>query len=293
VLTARRAGEDQLSAEYVRKIIATARRFFSWLSTHQKGYRAIDSVFADTLKPPRMFVEPTEHEAVTLEEVRAIASAPAATNREKRIRAATVFLFLSGMRIGAFVTMPLNAVDLDNRIVKQWPSLGVRTKFRKHATTFLLNIPDLLPIVYAWDEEIRASLPPQGLWFAHFSPETGEIDPDCIEAGKHRDARARKDLKDWLNRIGLPYHSPHKFRHGHAVFALKQAQTVADLKAASQNLMHSDLKVADGVYGVLSSDDVAERIAGLGSWEAEAEASIRPELVEQIAEAVAERLRER
>ena len=39
-------------------------------------------------------------------------------------------------------------------------------------------------------------------------------------------------------------------------FCAKQAQTVADLKAASQNLMHADLKVTDGIYGVLSSDDV-------------------------------------
>ena len=291
VVNARRDGkEDPLSAEYVRKTIATARRFFSWLSTHRKGYRAVGSVFVDTLKPPRMSVEPVEHEAVTIEEVRAMARASAKTNREKRIKAAAVFLFLSGMRIGAVVTMPLMAVDIDRRAVKQWPSLGVRTKFGKHATTYLLNIPELLAVVSDWDETVRAVLPEHSYWFAHFSPETGMIDPGHTEAGKHRDVRARKDLKDWLNRVGLPYHSPHKFRHGHAVYALKQAQTVADLKAASQNLMHSDLKVTDGVYGVLSSDDVAERIAGLGIRDAAADARFEPELVDQIAEAVVEKL---
>jgi hypothetical protein len=38
-----------------------------------------------------------------------------------RIRAAAVIWFLSGTRIGAFVTLPLSAVEIETRIVKQWP----------------------------------------------------------------------------------------------------------------------------------------------------------------------------
>jgi len=55
---------------------------------------------------------------------------------------------------------------------------------------------------------------------------------------------------------GLPYHSPHKFRHGHAVYVLSMAKDVAALKAVSQNLMHENLTITDGVYGVLSDTDV-------------------------------------
>ncbi len=40
-------------------------------------------------------------------------------------------------------------------------------------------------------------------------------------------------------------------------------QTNADWKAVSQNLMHSSLTVTDSIYGVLSGDDVSQRIAGL------------------------------
>jgi hypothetical protein len=82
-----------------------------------------------------MPIEYKEHEAVTLEEIKAIARAPVTTIRDKRIRAAAIFWFLSGIRVGAFVTLPLIAVDLNNLKIKQWPRLGVRTKFRKHATT--------------------------------------------------------------------------------------------------------------------------------------------------------------
>lgn len=74
----------------------------------------------------------------------------------------------------------------------------------------------------------------------------------------------KKYLFDWLNRIGLTYHSPHKFRHGHAVYALKNAKDISALKAVSQNLMHSTLAVTDGIYAVLSELDVKKQIPALG-----------------------------
>ena len=61
----------------------------------------------------------------------------------------------------------------------------------------------------------------------------------------------------------MPYHSPHKFRHGHAVYALKHAKDIAALKVVSQNLMHSNLSITDGVYGILSEKDVREQITSL------------------------------
>src|SRR5258707_7340159 len=68
----------------------------------------------------------------------------------------------------------------------------------------------------------------------------------------------------WLAKVGLPYHSPHKFRHGHAVYALKNARDVSALKAVSQNLMHQNLTITDGVYGILSENDARKQIAELG-----------------------------
>lgn len=79
------------------------------------------------------------------------------------------------MRIGAFVSLPLPTVDIPNRKVIQYPSLGVRTKNKKFGFTYLLDIPKLLKVVQEWDDKIRAILPLNGLWFAPLSPETGEI----------------------------------------------------------------------------------------------------------------------
>jgi hypothetical protein len=45
---------------------------------------------------------------------------------------------------------------------------------------------------------------------------------------------------------------------------LKQAKDIAALKAISQNLMHSNLSITDGIYGILSDMDVKAQIQGLG-----------------------------
>ena len=265
VLTARMdGGEGLLSPIYVQKVIRSAYHFLKWLRIQKRGFSILSQAYLDTLQPPRMTVEEKEHEAVTLEEIKKIVSAPVSTIGEKRIRASAVLWFLSGIRIGAFVSLPLSAVDLDNLSIKQWPKLGVRTKFKKHATTFLLNIPELLEIVREWDKYVRSVCNNDGLWFAQISPDTGEIVPGALRAGEYRASIATRDLKQWLKKVNLPYHSPHKFRHGNAVYALKMAKDIPALKAVSQNLMHSNISITDGVYGILSDNDVRGQIAALG-----------------------------
>lgn len=283
MLSARLDGEEgQLSAIYIKKVVSASKRFLEWLVKHRRGFASkITPAWLDTLKPPRMESETKEHEAVTIEEVRAMATAPVYSMRDKRIRAAAVFWFLSGIRVGAFVTLPIRAVNLSELSINQWPNIGVRTKFSKRATTYLLNIPDLLSVVREWDREVRSKLSDECFWFAPLSPETGSFDASIIEVGLHRYQRAGKDLREWLHRVGFPYHSPHKFRHGHAVYGLQNSKDVADLKAVSQNLMHTNISITDGVYGILSSADLGKRIAGLGGLVAAGDGS-QKDIVNQI-----------
>jgi len=49
------------------------------------------------------------------------------------------------------------------------------------------------------------------------------------------------------------------------MYALKNAKDTSALKAVSQNLMHANLAVTDGVYGILSAEtDVKKQIISLG-----------------------------
>lgn len=61
---------------------------------------------------------------------------------------------------------------------------------------------------------------------------------------------------------GLPPRLHHKFRHGHAVWSLQHAPTMADKKAVSLNLMHEDVQVTDGICAPLLGSEVCDRGTG-------------------------------
>jgi len=46
-------------------------------------------------------------------------------------------------------------------------------------------------------------------------------------------------------------------------YGLLHAQTMADYKAVSMNLMHESIEITDSTYAPMLSSDVQERIAGL------------------------------
>jgi site-specific recombinase XerC len=264
MLTARLDCEDErLSESLIKKTISTARRLFTWMKVNYPEYRAIKSTWINTLKAKRLEDLPKKNDTVNLEGIIKIAFAPVESLIEERIRAAAVFWFLSGIRIGAFVSLPLKAVDIENRFILQYPNLGVRTKGRKAAKTYLLDIPELLAVVRDWDNKVRAVLPESGFWFAPFSMDTGEIDPSYKSIGNHRQTLARKNLKAWLDKVELPYHSPHKFRHGHIHYGLEHSKTVADFKAVSLNVMHASMDITDEIYSRLDEKDIQIRIEQL------------------------------
>ncbi len=99
------------------------------------------------------------------------------------------------------------------------------------------------------------------------SPDTRELDLTRDEVGKHREAIARNNLRDWLSKVDLPYHSPHKFRHGHIHYGLERAKTIADLKAVSLNVMHANIRITDQTYSRFSEDEVHVRVEKLSKVE--------------------------
>jgi site-specific recombinase XerC len=265
MLTSRLDGKTgRLSANYIKKTLDTAKRFFEWLLDQRSGYR-FSNAWIKTIKPKRIEDPPREEEVVSLSEIIAISNADVENLVERRIRAAAVLWFLSGIRIGAFVSLPLCAVDIEGRTIKQFPSLGVRTKYRKHAVTYLLPIPELMLTVEDWDREVRMVLSDDGYWFAPISPDTREIDPSCNSIGDHRANLARKNLWAWLKKVGLPYRLPHSFRHGHIQYGNKYSSTIEDFKAVSMNVMHKKISTTDEIYSRLKDDDVRRSIQKLNN----------------------------
>jgi len=225
----------------------------------------LPNAWIDELRPPRSVEAPDEHVFVTLEEVLSLTAVPVADDdlAARRDQAAAVMLFLSGMRVAAFGSLPIGAVDLPSRTIKQWPALGVKTKNGKSATTYLLNIPELMAVIEAWDAFVRSRLPDSAMWYTPSITHWGDQALSAEPAGKNRKGAIAKRLRKLFATAELPHESPHKFRHGHAVYALQRARTMADYKAVSMNLMHEDIRITDGIYAPLASDEVKQRIAGL------------------------------
>ncbi len=250
----------------LKKIFQTAKRFFIWAkTTHPRDFRGVQLEWIEALRLPRTPQNTIDHDFVKIEEVRQLATLEINPSdlALRRDQAAAVMLFLSGMRGGAFASLIIECVNLTDRTIKQWPSLGIKTKNRKSATTYLLDIPELIVVVENWDTFIRTRLPMDAPWYTPVTSQWGEQVLSTNAPGENRNIALAKRIRKLFSMAGLPYHSPHKFRHGHAVFALQHAKTMADYKAVSMNLMHNDIRVTDGIYAPLARDEVKERIADL------------------------------
>jgi integrase len=274
LLTARNDGKDiQLTPGRMEKTLAFARDLFLWAKREYPGrFRPISEAWIQSLQVRRSAGEQSRlkhHEYYTLEEVMQIIEMPAPETqslRFKRDRAALAFLYISGMRGGAFVTLPLEAVDISNRRILQLPELGVQTKNSKAAVTTLLPIPRLIELAAEWDTYIRSqSNDPRLAWYTRLGWEGLALDTsDLITADRKPSGRIsalRQGLIDLCSRAGVKFKSPHKARHGHGVYGMKHARTMAELKALSQNMMHANVATTDGIYGNLVEEDVA-RIIG-------------------------------
>jgi hypothetical protein len=106
-------------------------------------------------------------------------------------------IWLTGLRAGEFVTLPISAVNLDDLEIKVSPGLGVRVNGRKGRIVHILNDPELLRVVKNWDRKVKDVLPKNGLWFAHLKQITGEINPEITinQVGENRYRNLYRDMK--------------------------------------------------------------------------------------------------
>lgn len=267
LLTSRYDGKEKsLSPETMKATCNVVRHFFEWVRMEMpRKYPRINPSWIDTIRPARsrgMQTTVKNHEFYTLDEMRLITAYQPETLLEERDRAAMAFVFLSGMRADAFVSLPISCVDIKNLTVDQYPEMGVRTKNHKAAKTYLLPIPELVTICQIWDEKVRSQLPESAMWFSSIAQ-----NGDDLVALLDPTVGRREKLTDGLTRIcakaRVKYKSPHKLRHGHVVYGVKLARNLEELKAISQNVMHANVEITDRVYSQLAGDDVRRVISTL------------------------------
>ncbi|MFC1936787.1 tyrosine recombinase XerC [Chloroflexota bacterium] len=256
---------EPLSRESWRKILGLTARLFRWAKLRKKDFKHFPETWIDYLTIPKAVKESDNRTLVTIEDMLQIATLeiPLEDLALRRDQAAAAMLFLSGMRASAFVTLPIEAVDLENNSIKQWTKLGVRTKNGKSQTTYLFKIQSLLAIVQEWHAYVIGHLPPSAPWYAVIHSNWGLMEPSHDTPGRHRNQLLNKRLRVLFEKAGLPYKSAHKFRRGHLVHGLNHSGTIDKYKAVSENLMHSNITITDQYYGKLTDNDRKKKIESL------------------------------
>lgn len=267
MITARTDGKvGNQSAASIKKACEYARGFFRWIHwEHPARYRAITESWIRTIQPGTgngMQSEYHEHLFWEIEHVRKIAAAQVKTVTEERDQAAICFLFLSAMRAQAFVSMPVQAFNLTTYTVSQFPALGVATKNGKAAKTQLARIPELLEVVRKWDAKARAA--GSKLWYPRIDRWQRFMGQEESGNWLSRTAILGEGIRHMCELAGVPYLSAHKLRHGHTVYMMRKVKDMKQLKALSQNLMHSSVAITDGIYGRLVSNDIQDMYEDLG-----------------------------
>jgi len=182
----------------------------------------------------------------------------------KRTAFVVVFLFLSGMQAGEFVTLPIEYVDIQHRRIEQLSEKGLHTKNTKVAITFLLSIPTLLKVVEDWISSLAEhNNPLRRVWPKLYSEigmdgrvyrHSGFDEVSLEEKTGPRVSLLNQDMKELSDLVGVPFLSPHKLRHRHGVYGVQHSHNMEELKTVSQNLMHSNIGITDGIYGRLPEE---------------------------------------
>lgn len=268
--------KDEISNDYANRLTIAFREFLQWAKDNEpERYGKLKPDFIQSIRIKTYQDSAKTVRYYTIEDMRKIAEYTPNSLPMKRIQAGACFMYLSGMRISAFLSMPIEAVNLNRLQVMQFPELGVYTKFKKRAVTSLYNIPELLAPVREWDNFVRSNCPSNSTWYARFfygswnnlNPSIPEIEDrdeaythlQCIKTAFYRVLRKLCILAD------VDYKNPHAFRHGHTLYGLQHATTAEQAKAVSLNLMHGTTAITDKIYSQMGGNDINNIITSLGA----------------------------
>ncbi|MEI7849723.1 MAG: hypothetical protein WCK35_28270 [Chloroflexota bacterium] len=262
-----RRGDGHLAKESQKKIINVSKAFLEWArDTHAIKATNITSKKIRGLVPIKILKSGLDPESVSLSEILQIASLDFGNNLVlQRDLAGLCFAFLSGARASAIATAPIKAIDINKLAFIQDPSIGIKTKNNKSATTFLLPIPELIAVVKRWDDFVRANLSENDTWFAPFENHWGDYSLSSTELGDNRGQAISKRFGVIYEKAGMPelYKSAHKFRHGHALYGLSRCKNMAEYQAVSRNLMHSNFQITDAFYSIVETQERQKIITSL------------------------------
>lgn len=258
----------------VSQTLRFLKKFFQWLQV-QPGYKSkiklSDIEYLKlTEKEERVAHQSTPRKYPLLEYVQnLIKSIQGQTEIDMRDRALISFTLLSGGRDSAIVSLSMGCFDEQSKIVYQDPKRGVKTKFNKYVETTLFGFDkELMEYFIGWFQYLKnkgyGSTSPifprtkviQGLNGNLSFQSSNEVEPEFWSSA----GPMRTIFKERAKAAGLPYFSPHCFRHLAILLAAEKCRSMDEFKAVSQNVGHESLMTTIPVYGNYSEDKLSEMI---------------------------------
>lgn len=259
IIRAKAEEEGSLSASTVVHSLGTLKAFFSWLSK-QPSFGKMPRDLPDYFTPPKRLVKianaATEKYVPSVDEIRTlIAAAPINTIQQRRDRAMIAFLYLTGVRDGALITLRIKHVNISRKMVFQ-DAKEVATKASKTMRTAWFPVgEDIETIVVDWLAELRnlGARDDDPIFPRAFKKHWGELKEvrfDFLASA----TPVRHMMKAAAEAAGTRYFRPHAIRSTIARMIERWGATAEERKALSQNLGHEDYRTTLVYYGALDED---------------------------------------
>jgi site-specific recombinase XerC len=252
-------GTGPLSSSSIVNTMNDLQAFYAWLTTI-KGRKVDPEAIARLTASRRAQMDrksKLDKAPPTPEHIRAMITAIGdQTMLARRDRALVAFIYLTGMRVGAVISLRCKHVKPAARQVDQ-DATEVNTKFGKNMLTSFFPVgQDIEQIVVDWvKERMEAGAGPDDPLFPakprHRLP--GDTAPDKHTAWLTT-GPVRKVFRDGCRAAGIDYIKPHSVRSTLMLLGLEMCATWEELKAWSQNLGHEKLDTSLVHYGKLDTN---------------------------------------
>ena len=194
---------------------------------------------------------------------------PITNEIERRNKAIVCFLILTGVRVGALLSLKLKHIDLEKNFVNQDPN-EVETKFKKQIITYFINVDDEIKnYLFDWVKFLREEklFSPNDPLFPAIENKydgNGGFTKENLSANHlHSTNTIDEIVKSAFENAGLKYHSPHTFRNTLTALASRFCSTPEEFKAYSQNLGHEEVLTTFISYGHVSHHRQGEIIKNM------------------------------
>lgn len=263
--------EKGISARTVVSYTQQLRNFFEWLSEQavprKQKIKTAGQYLTVSSEIKKSSIMPTEKEIPDFDEIKRLFDSIGIEKEvDMRDRALIALLLCTGMRINALITLPLKAVDIKNNCVRQYPALGVKTKFSK----------SILSYIFLFDNEMYTSI---ASWVTYLK-EVKKIDDDMPLFPKNKlladDNTSFVDNKPWVDDVsvknmfkkrfqkcGVKYYPPHRLRDLSIRLGLLVSENGLHVKAVSQNVGHEKVATTLNQYCTFRPEQLGKVIKNL------------------------------